>query len=167
MLFFLLIISFILPGVCFGQEGYEELSKIGFVKNNGANVRAGDNINFTSLCELEEGDPVKVIGKRYSWYNIILPETAYVYIKGDFVEIVSEKENNAQVNAANVNLRAGPDTKYAIIGQVSKPDKIYIVAEEEGAWYKIIPPKNSAGWMHSSQLRFSAEEPDPKVKDKE
>ena len=165
---FIIMFSFLVSGACLAQEGYEDISRIGFIKNDGANVRAGDNINFASLCKLEEGDPVKVIGKRYSWYKILLPEKAHVYIKGDFVEIVPDKKE-AEINALNVNLRAGPGTKYAIVGQVSKPDKIHIVAEEEDAWYKITPPKNIAGWVHSSQLRFSAEEPAPeeKTKDKE
>lgn len=152
---FLLAISFLLPGVCFSQEGYEELSKIGFVKNNGANVRAGDNVNFTSLCQLDEGDPVKVIGKRYSWYKVALPRSAYLYIKSDFVDLLSEK-GEAEVNAGRVNLRAGPGTKYAILGQVSKPERVHVVLEEDG-WYKIIPPEGIGGWVHESQLRFSME----------
>ena len=81
----LLIISFLMPGACFSQEGYEELSKIGFVKDDNTSVRAGDNANFTSLCNLEKGDPVKIIGKRYSWYKVLLPKKAYVYIKKDFL----------------------------------------------------------------------------------
>jgi uncharacterized protein YgiM (DUF1202 family) len=165
---FIIMFSFLVYGSCLAQEGYEDISKIGFIKNDGANVRAGDNVNFTSLCKLEDGDPVKVIGKRYSWYKILLPEKAHVYIKGDFVEIIPDQEE-AGINASNVNLRAGPGTKYAIVGQVSKPDKIHIVAEEENAWYKITPPKNIAGWVHSSQLRFSTEKsaPEEEIKDKE
>ncbi|MBA3052928.1 MAG: SH3 domain-containing protein [Candidatus Omnitrophica bacterium] len=158
----LIAMSFLLPGACFSQEGYEEkeISKIGFVKNDGANVRAGDNVNFTSLCNLEKGDPVKITGKRYSWYKVILPRKACVYIRKDFVGDVSEK-GEAGVIAERVNLRAGADTKYAILGQISKPEKIHIVAEEAG-WYKIFPPEGTSGWIHSSQLRFSIEGISPK-----
>ena len=152
----LMIAFFLLSGTCFPQDGYEDLSKIGFVKNDGTNVRAGDNVNFTSLCTLEKGDPVKIIGKRYSWYKINLPRKAYVYIKSDFVGEVSEK-GEAEVTSERVNLRAGPDTKYAILGRVSNPKKIYIVGEESG-WYKIFPPEGTSGWIHSSQLRFSIED---------
>ncbi|MFH1854241.1 MAG: SH3 domain-containing protein [Candidatus Omnitrophota bacterium] len=157
-------VLFFLPAICLSREGYEELSKIGFVKSNGANVRAGDNVNFTSLCRLEDGDPVKVVGKRYSWYKIILPRKAYVYIKMDFVESPSKK-GEAEINAMRVNLRAGPDTSYAILGQISKPEKIRIAGEENG-WYKIIPPEGVTGWIHSSQLRFSIEESAPEQKEK-
>ncbi|MBU1888134.1 MAG: SH3 domain-containing protein [Candidatus Omnitrophica bacterium] len=158
----LIAISFLLPGVCFSQEGYKEKegSKIGFVKNDGANVRAGDNVNFTSLCNLEKGDPVKITGKRYRWYKVILPRKACVYIKKEFVGDVSEK-GEAEVIAERVNLRAGADTKYAILGQISKPEKIRIAAEEAG-WYKIFPPEGTSGWIHSSQLRFSIEDISPK-----
>lgn len=151
----LFILSFILVGICSADEG-KGFPKIGFVKNNGANVRAGDNINFESLCKLEKGDPVKIIGKRYSWFKIILPKKAHVYIKSDYVDVDSEGgiEGTGVVNALRVNLRAGPGTKYSILGQVSKPEILNILSESDG-WYRIEPLRRISGWMHSSQLMFS------------
>lgn len=133
----------------------QEAPKIGFVKNDGANVRAGDNINFETLCKLKKGDPVKILDKRYSWFKITLPKTAYVYINKDYVDAADE-EGIGTVNAANVNLRAGPDTKYSILGQVSKPEKVKVLSEDEG-WYKIEPSPGAAGWIHSTQVTFEME----------
>lgn len=147
----LFILSFILIGVCFADEE-ETLSKIGFVKNNGANVRAGDNINFETLCRLEKGDPVKIIGKRYSWFKIILPKKAHIYVKNDYVDLDPEKDIGV-VNALRVNLRAGPGTRYSILSQVSRPEMLNVLSEKDG-WYKIEPPERTPGWMHSSQIMF-------------
>ena len=134
----------------------EKLSKIGFIKNNTSNVRAGDNINYEILCKLKKGDPVKLTGKRYSWYKIDLPRKAYVYIKDDYVDLNHEKgEKIGEVNAARVNLRAGPGTKYSILGQVSKPESLRVISKEEGGWYKIEPPQGASGWVHSNQIALS------------
>jgi len=141
-----------LPADSFSEEK-ENLLKVGFVRNNGANVRAGDNVNFETLCTLEKGDPVKIAGKRYSWFKIYLPGKAHVYIKGEYVDLAPEQNSIATVNAMRVNLRAGPDTKHSILAQASRPEKLYIVSEKNG-WYKIRPPKRAFGWIHSSQIRL-------------
>ncbi len=140
------------------EEGHP---KIGFVKNDGANVRAGDNINFESLCKLQEGDPLRITDKRYSWFKIILPKKAHIFIKNDYVDLNPNKETGV-VNAVQVNLRAGPGTRYSILGQASSPQELNIISEKDG-WYEIEPPDGlAAGWIHSSQVRFSLEGDLPK-----
>lgn len=151
------VLVFLLAGICF-PDTEEDYNKTAFTGNDGANVRAGDNMNFESLCQLESSTPLKVIGKRYSWFKVELPKEAHLYIKNDYVEMVSEK-GHGFVNAMDVNLRAGPGTNYSILGQVSKPDKLTIISEING-WYEIEPPEGTAGWIHSSQVRFSPEESD-------
>ncbi len=149
------ILFFVLRGVSFCDEG--KLPKVGFVRNDAANVRAGDNINFKSLCRLEKGDPVRIVEKRYSWFKIVLPKRAYLYIKSDYMDIAREKGMGI-VNADRVNFRAGPGTKYSILGQVSKPEELHVLGERDG-WYRIVPPKGTTGWIHSSQITFSMEMP--------
>jgi len=148
----LFILSILFHGICLSDEE-KDFPKIAFVKNDGANVRAGDNINFEALCKLETGDPVKIIDKRYSWFKILLPQKAYLYIKNDYVDLFLEK-GIGTVNAVRVNLRAGPGTKYSILGQASRPDKVKVVSKKED-WYKIQPPTGTAGWIHSTQVGFS------------
>ncbi len=142
-------------------DAEEKLPRIGFIKNKVSNVRAGDNINYEILCKLEKGDPVKLIDKRYSWYKINLPREAYVYIKDDYVDLNYEKGKKiGEVNALRVNLRAGPGTKYSILGQVSKPESLRVISKEEGGWYKIEPPQGTGGWVHSKQIALSFVEKD-------
>ena len=152
---FLLIISgFLFNRATLSDE--EGFPKIGFIRDDGANVRAGDSINFESLCRLKKGDPVKVIGERYSWFKILLPKSACLYIKSDYIEFNNERSSIGTVRAMHVNLRAGPDTKYSIIGQISEPEKINIISEENW-WYKIEPPVGTVGWVHSDLITFDLE----------
>ena len=148
-------------------DAEEKLSRIGFIKNDLSNVRAGDNINYEVLCKLKKGDPVKLIGKRYNWYKIELPSKAYVYIKDDYVDLSHEKgEKIGEVNAVRVNLRAGPGTKHSILGQVSKPESLRVISKEEGGWYRIEPPQGASGWVHSNQIALSFVEKD-EIEEKE
>jgi len=142
---------FLSQGPCF-SDTEEKFPMIGFAKNNGSNVRAGDNVNFESLYKLRKGEPVKIIDKRYSWFKIVLPKTAHLYVKNDYVDVDFD-EGVGEVNAVRVNLRAGPATKYSILGQVSKPQELNVVSEKDG-WYEIEPPKGTAGWVHASQISF-------------
>ncbi|MDP8230127.1 MAG: SH3 domain-containing protein [Candidatus Gorgyraea atricola] len=155
-------------GVSFSLEE-EALSKIGFAKSDGANVRAGDNVNYEILGKLKKGDPVKIIDKRYSWFKVVLPETAHLYIKNDYVDIIDKKGvgevlslSKGEVNATRVNLRAGPGTKYSILGQASKPQELQIVSEKDD-WYEVKPPEKTTGWIHASQVMFNLELVKPEV----
>lgn len=130
--------------------------KTGFIKNNGAQILAGDNINFETLCKLKESDPVKITGKRYSWYKIILPKYAYLYIAKDLV--IPEKDvKTGAVAGVNVNLRAGPGGNYSVVSQISKPEKVKIISDT-GEWFKIEPPENTTGWIHESDVIFKIKE---------
>jgi N-acetylmuramoyl-L-alanine amidase len=153
----LLLASFILSGICFSSEDTEEdFPKIGFIKDEVVDVRSGDNINFESLCRLRKGDAVKIIGKRYSWFKVLLPSRAYLYIKSEYVDTASKKGEGV-VNALHVNLRAGPGTNYSIVGQVSKPGVVKVLSEEDG-WSKIEPLEGVIGWIESSQVKFSMDD---------
>lgn len=152
-----IVIIFLFLGRISFSEEENEFPKTGSVKNEGANVRAGDNVNFESLCKLEKNDSVKITDKRYSWFKIVLPKKAYLYIKSDFVDLNEKKKTVGTINAMRVNLRAGPDTKYSILDQVSKPETVTIISEENG-WYKIEPTDEAYGWIHSSQVSLPEKE---------
>lgn len=144
------------------EEAKEKFPKIGYVKNDGAEVKAGDNVNFESLCSLSKSESVKIIDRRYSWFKILLPKKAFLYVTKDYVNLTSDEKGIGIINAVNVNLRAGAGTRYSIVGQISKPEKVSILSEDMG-WYKIEPPYGTTGWIHSNQIDIK-EEKEEKVK---
>ncbi|MDO8603029.1 MAG: SH3 domain-containing protein [Candidatus Omnitrophota bacterium] len=157
---FLVIFSLFILTAYAQEETKEKFPKAGYVKSDKATVKAGDNANFEDLCILSKSDAVKVIERRYSWFKILLPRKAPLYINKDYVILTSDEKGVGIINANNVNLRAGAGTRYSIIGQVSKPEKISILSEEAG-WYKIEAPYGTAGWILSSQIALAEEkEPD-------
>jgi len=133
------------------EEAKEKFPKAGYVKNDGVIVKAGDNENFENLCTLLKTDYVKIVDRRYSWLKILLPKKAVLYVNSDYVTLTSNEKGIGIINASNVNLRAGAGTRYSIVGQISKPEKVSILSEDAG-WYKIEPPYGTAGWIHSNQI---------------
>ncbi|PJC47195.1 MAG: hypothetical protein CO035_06935, partial [Candidatus Omnitrophica bacterium CG_4_9_14_0_2_um_filter_42_8] len=138
------------------EEAEEKFPRAGYVKDSGAIVRAGDNANFENLCVLSKSDSVKIIERRYSWFKILLPRKAALYVSKDYITLTSDEKGIGIINAGNVNLRAGAGTRYSIVGQISKPEKVSILSEEPG-WYKIEPPYGTVGWVLSSQITLSEE----------
>lgn len=134
----------------------EDYPKTGIIRRDGVNIKAGDNANYENICALDKSDPIKIIGKRYSWYKVLLPKKAYLYISEDFIELTPDEKGIGIVTGFNVNLRAGPGTKYSILGQVSKSEKVNIISKEDG-WYKIEAPYGTAGWIQDSHLDLVSE----------
>ena len=139
------------------EEAKEKFPKSGYIISESAEIKAGDNENFENICTLKKSDSIKIVDKRYSWYKVLLPRKAHLYISKDYVDLTSDERGIGIVNASNVNLRAGPGTRYSILGQVSQPEKLYIVSEEND-WYKIEPPYGIGGWINSSQISLIEEE---------
>ncbi len=148
------------------EEANEKFPKAGFVKDDGSEVKAGDNANFETLCALSKSSHVKIIGKRYSWFKILLPRSAALYVNKDYVDLTSDEKGIGIINASNVNIRAGAGTRYSIIGQISRPEKVSILSEDSG-WYKIEPPYGSAGWINSNQIAVTEENDVKTVEQKE
>ncbi len=154
---FLIAYGLQLTAVYAQEEAKEKFPKTGYVKNDGAIVKAGDNANFENLCTLSKSDSVKIIERRYSWFKILLPKKAALYVSKDYVTLTSNEKGIGIINASNVNLRAGAGTRYSIAGQISKPEKVSILSEE-AEWYKIEPPYGTAGWVLSSQIALTEED---------
>ena len=113
-------------------------------------------MNFENLCTMSKSESVKIIDRRYSWFKILLPRKASVYVSKDYVTLTSDEKGIGIINATNVNLRAGAGTRYSIVGQISKPEKVSILSEEAG-WCRIEPPYGAAGWMQSNQINVAEE----------
>ena len=142
----------------------ENFPKTGYAKNDETMIKAGDNANFEDLCVLSKTDPVKVVEKRYSWLRVLLPKKAYLYISKDYVFLTSDEKGIGIVTASNVNLRAGAGTRYSVVSQISKPEKVFIISEDSG-WYKIEPPYGATGWVNADQITL-VEEAKTAVSDK-
>ena len=85
------------------------------------------------------------------WHN---DQIAYVF--ADYVKLQNEIKIEATgvITASVLNIRSGPGTSFAALGQFGKGDKVSIItANAEKDWHKILH-NGSAAYVHASYVRI-------------
>lgn len=77
---------------------------IGEINANEVYVRSGDSLNHYTVCKLSAGDPVRIVGARGEWYEILPPPGTFSLISGDYVDVA---DGRGVVSGQNVRVRAG------------------------------------------------------------
>ena len=131
---------------------------LGVITAQRVKVRAGPNQNFEELCKLGTGEEIVVVEKSYDWCKVKLPVGASSFIHANYVEYLWD--DVGQVKGDRVNIRAGKDVKYSIIGQAFKGQLVKIV-ERTLDWYKIEPIDQSYGWTACEFVSFKSKEIPP------
>lgn len=136
------------------QQNTEPLKKqppfIGIITADRVNVRSGDNLNFEVLSQLNKGEKIMVLDRRYGWYKVKLPQESFCYINSDYVK---RNDGKGVVEGTNVLLRAGAGTNYTILGKLNQGETVRIL-DEDNSWYKIEPPEGSVGWVYSNFVEY-------------
>ncbi|HLF18172.1 MAG TPA: SH3 domain-containing protein [Candidatus Omnitrophota bacterium] len=125
---------------------------LGEITENDVIVRAGQNQNFEQVSRLDKGSGVVVVAKSYSWYKIQLPADAQIFISDKYIE---RKGKQGLVTAKDVNVRAGADINFSIVGQLTQGDTVTILDTKPG-WYKIAPVEQSYGWVKEEFVAFKS-----------
>ena len=133
--------------------GEEKFPFLGEIITNRVNVRAGQNINFERLCQLNQGEEIIVVGKSYDWYKINLPFSVSCYISEQYVQL--EPDGSGMITASGVNIRAGSGDRFSVIGQLTKGAKVKVKAHAAG-WYTIEPIETSYGWVSDKFVSFKS-----------
>jgi SH3-like domain-containing protein len=128
--------------VCSSVFGAEYLS----VSRDGINVRSAPGTQSDILFELPKGYPLEVIGREGQWVKI----TDYEGDKGYVMESLLSKTPHVIVKVKEANVRSGPSTKDAVVGNVAK-DVVFQKLEEKSDWVKIAHPQLT-GWVHKSLI---------------
>ena len=114
------------------------------VARDGINLRSGPNTNTSVLFELPLGYPLEVIGKEGSWVKV----SDYEGDKGYIQESLLSKTPYVIVKVKECNVRSGPSTKDAVVGNGAK-DVIFQKVEQKGDWIKVSHPQLN-GWVQKA-----------------
>jgi len=141
------------------------------------NVRSGPDTRFMKIGNIKKGRTAEVLGvseDRY-WWLIKLPDTKNVqgWISRDYV-VARNADNVPVVGPASaaeqtlapgspylvavmgVNVRAGPDITYAIVGQLTQGQLAEIVGTtRDGLWWQIKYPATDSdtGWVAAAYVK--------------
>lgn len=134
----------------------EKAPFIATITRDRVNIRAGTNLNYEVMYQLNKNDLVRVVDEMDNWYKVRLPEQVLCYIKSDYVE---KNEGVGRVKGDSVNIRCGPGQNYTILAQLNKDDKVKIIKDLNG-WYGIAAPSKVYGYIHKEFVKYYMQEDD-------
>jgi uncharacterized protein YgiM (DUF1202 family) len=124
------------------------------ITGNDVYVRSGPGTNYYYCVKLQKGDKVKVVGSKFSWWQITPPAGSYAWISRQYVETDPQNSSVGTVIGEGVRVYAGSDEVQPMhsttpLVKLNKDDKVTLLGEEKEGYYKITPPEGSYLWVSS------------------
>jgi uncharacterized protein YraI len=121
-------------------------------------VRSGPGTNYYFCAKLKKGDRVKVVGSKFSWWQITPPTGSYAWISRQYVEKDPQNSSMGVVIGEGVRVYAGSDEVRPMhsttpLVKLNKDDKVTLLGEEKEDYYKIAPPEGAYLWVSSQHAR--------------
>jgi hypothetical protein len=125
-----------------------------FAEITGDNVyiRSGPGTNYYRCDRLNRGDIVKVVSATNLWSQIVPPRDAFSWISKQYVQIDAEGPDIGVVTGDEVRVYAGskyyePIHSDQVQVHLNRGDKVALMGEEMGDYYKIRPPSGAFFWV--------------------
>lgn len=114
------------------------LADSGLVTGSVVNVRSGPSADHAITGNLLQGTKVSVLEEQNGWCRISYNDLKG-WVSGQYIDV--SKDARVQVIETLVNLRSGPGTSYAVVGQARQGDSLILLGQD-GDWSKV---QNSSG----------------------
>ncbi|MCD7777286.1 MAG: SH3 domain-containing protein [Clostridiales bacterium] len=111
-------------------------SNVGTVTRDSINVRSGDSTASQIIGITNTGDSYAILDVEPGWVKIQYPDSQEAaYIASLYVRI---SEADASVKDHAVNVRSGPSTGSAVVGQLNAGESVTVKGKStDGCWYRI------------------------------
>ena len=142
-------------------------------RDGSVNLRAKAGVTQAIVGWAKNGDEVEVVYEGNTWHKVRLikdGKTGWVYgrylkmtdsvsagsmtgvqVSGSVAQVMTKYPNST------VNLRYGPGTKYAVVGEFGRGTRMEIL-DESGNWYKVqIAGSGVEGWMSKNYVSLGLE----------
>jgi len=120
-------------------------------------IRSGPGTQYYRCGKLNKTDRVKVVGSQFSWSRIVPPKGSFSWIFKEYVKVDAENPTIGIVTGDRVRIYAGspylePIHSKTLQLQFDKGDKVRLLDEEKGDYYKITPPKSAYLWVSTRYI---------------
>ena len=134
------------------EETAPSFPYIAEITGDNVNIRSGPGTNYYQCGKLEAGDRVKVVGSQFSWSRIVPPAGSFSWISKQYVSIDPSNPTIGTVTGDAVRVYAGSEQLKPIHSttvqlKFNRGDKVRLLGEEEGDYYKIAPPAGTYLWV--------------------
>lgn len=129
------------------------------IVGSGVYVRSGPAIQYYYTTQVSQPQVVTVVGNVYSWYKIVPPKGSFSWVRKDEVMIDTENPGMGIITGDNVRIWAGrsgiaPEDSTSLQVKLNKGDKVKLLGEESGDYYKISPPDGAFLWVNAEYLKY-------------
>jgi len=141
------------------EESVPSLPYIGEITGDDVNIRSGPGTNYYRCGKLNKGDRVKVVGSQFSWSRIVPPAGSFSWISKQYVSIDQDNPAIGTVTGNAVRVYAGseqlkPIHSTTVLLKFNRGDKVSLMGEEEGDYYKILPPAGTYLWVLTEYINW-------------
>ena len=122
------------------------------ITDDEVNIRSGPGTNYYSCGKLNESKLVKKVADKFSWSQIVPPKGSFSWISKQYLAIDPNNPSVGTVTGDSVRVWAGsPDLKpihsTRLQVKLNKGEKVSLMGEEQGGYYKIVPPPGAYLWV--------------------
>jgi uncharacterized protein YgiM (DUF1202 family) len=123
------------------------------------NVRSGPGMNFYSCGKISSPLRVIVAEQKFTWVRILPPPGSFSWIFKQYVQTDANKPDVGIVTSDNVRVYAGaeniePMRSDSIQITLTKGQKVRIIGQAVGDYYKIAPPEGASLWTSSQYIKY-------------
>jgi len=128
------------------------------ITGNDVYVRSGPGTNYYRCSKLNKTSSVTVVSTQFSWSCIIPPAGSFSWISKQYVKVDRDNPENGTVTGDNVRVYAGseyikPIHSTRVQLKLSTGDRVRLLGEEVGDYYKIAPPAGAYLWVSTKYTR--------------
>ncbi|MFA6187283.1 MAG: SH3 domain-containing protein [Phycisphaerae bacterium] len=136
-----------------------EFPYIGEVTGTDLNVRSGPGMNFYSCGKISSPLRIIVAEQKFTWVRILPPPGSFSWIFKQSVQTDANKPDVGIVTGDNVRVYAGaenlePMRSDSIQITLTKGQKVRIIGQAVGDYYKITPPEGASLWTSSQYIKY-------------
>jgi len=117
------------------------------ISKDGVNIRSGPSTDHEVLWEVFKGFPLKVVGRKGKWVQVVDFEGDKGWVYGPLLS----KSPTVIVKVDTANMRVGPGTNYEVVAQV-KYGVVFTPLERQGEWVKVRHADSTVGWIYAPLL---------------
>jgi uncharacterized protein YgiM (DUF1202 family) len=114
------------------------------------NVRSGPGTNYDKVKQLKQGDIVALLEKLPGWWRI----GAGQYVNADYIQVLAGASTqpvsrHGKVISPTLNVRNGPSTANAKVGQLALGNNVAILQTTADGWFRI----GAGQWVFSKYIQ--------------
>jgi uncharacterized protein YgiM (DUF1202 family) len=143
--------------------------KVAVVRESGLQLRDGPGTNYVPMTKLEANAQLELFEVYQDWFHVAIPGGASGWVKGEFLHVEGSVVERLLVAEAipdpnpaligmisenQVNLRSGPDSRYAQLGRVDAGMQVDVIGKNKD-WFQVRTPDGKKAWVFADLLNIT------------